>query len=481
MNNNSRLFFVLMSAGAAIGIGNMWLYPYFSFKFSGLFFIPYMVALLALGVPLLMLEFSAGQYFNKNVVDMFASIRKWFSSIGWLMVFNAFVVMSLYAVVLAWHIIYLFVSFGMQWKHDAKEYFFGNVVQISNGFMDFTKFSLPVFIALIIAWVVLFFFIRKGFESMKKSFLTMIPILIFLMLLFIVYSLSLDNALHGVYSFVKPEFGGLLNIEVWINSFYLAVLSLALAFGVMHAFARKGEKGFIVGNSFVVVISEILVSIAVGFIVFGILGFLSMNQTANIESLAFPDFGSSFTTLAQALPLFYKPTFFSILFFIFLSIFFMLGAASLAYSISHVLVHKFNTKHRSAAIIVSGFGFLFGFLFIIKPGFYIMDIINHFIYYNILISVLLEVLAVGWFFDTEKISNHINQYSVLKIGRLWEFMIRYVAPLILLSLLFFQIKSDFLLDYKGYPLLYILIFGIGIVVVPIIAAFLMPQRILDRK
>ncbi|MBI2652371.1 hypothetical protein HYX00_02795 [Candidatus Woesearchaeota archaeon] len=480
MSNNSRLFFVLFSLAAAIGISNIWLYPYFSYKFTGWFFIPYLIALFVLGVPLLMLEFSISQYFNKNVVDLFSSIRKWFSGIGWFMIFNAFVVMGFYAVVLSWHIIYLFVSFGLQWKNDAKGYFFNNALQVSDGFRNFTQFSLPVFIALILAWVLIFFYIKNGFESMKKAFLVTFPIFIILMFLFLLYSLTFDNALAGVYSFLKPSFKGLLDLNVWINSFSLTVLSLGLSLGVMHAIARK-NKGFIVGASSIVVIFEILISIAIGFIVFSTLGFLSLTQGISLDKLVFSDFDSAFTILVQALPFFYKPTLLSILFFIFLSIFFIFGASALAYSISHVFVHKFKTKHINAAIIVAGFGFLFGLLFIIKPGFYIMDIVGHFVYYNILIAVLLEVIAVGWFFEAEKISDYINQYSILKMGMLWRFIVRYLIPLIVLSLLFVQLKSDFLLNYNNYPRIYVLIFGVGTVVIPLIAAFLMPQKLLDRR
>ena len=478
MGNNSRFFFVLLSVGAAIGLGNIWLYPYFSYKMSGLFFIPYLIALFLLGMPLLMLEASIGQYFNKNVVDLFASIRKWFSSIGWMMLFNAFIVMSFYAVLLSWHIIYFFVSFGLQWKNDAKGYFFNNVLQVSGGFNGFTQFSLPVFIALVTAWIIIFFYIKNGFESIKKGFLIIFPAFVILMLFFLLYSLNLDNALSGVYSFLKPRFGSLFNLDVWLASFSLAILSLGLSFGIIPAFARK-SKGFIVGTSSIVAVFEILTSIAVGFIAFGILGFLSMKQGSGL--LVFSDFNSSFTVLAQAIPFFYKPTLLSVLFFIFLSIFFIFGAASLAYAISHVLVHKFKTKRVNAAIFVAGFGFLFGLLFIIKPGFYIMDIVSHFVYYNILIAILLEVLAIGWFFDSEKISNHINQYSILKIGNMWRFFIRYLIPLILLLLIFYQAKSDSLLNYGNYPFIYVLIFGTGIVIMPLVIAFLMPRRILDRR
>ena len=479
--NNTRFFFVLIAVGAAIGLGNIWIYPYLSFKLTGLFFIPYLVALLLLGIPLLMLEFSVGQYFNKNIVDLFASIRKGFSFIGWLMLFNSLIVMSFYAVVLAWHIIYFFVSFGLQWHKDVNGYFFNNVLQASNGFHGFTQFSLTVFIALIIAWVIIFFYIRKGFESMKKGFLMSLPILVALMLFFLLYSLKLNHGLTGVYSFLKPRFGSLLHFDVWLNAFSLAALSLGLSFGIMHAVGRKSGNGFAFGVSSVTAVLELLVSIAVGFISFGILGFLSVKQGLSVDKLAFFDYGSGFTILAQALPFFYKPTLLSLLFFLFLSIFFILGTAALAYSITHVLVHKFKTKHFNATVIVAGLGFLLGLLFIIKPGFYIMDIVSHFVYYNILIALLLEVIAVTWFFDSEKISNHINQNSALKIGRLWRFFIKYFAPIILLALLFFQIKSDILIEYKNYPFIYILIFGVGAVIVPLILAFLMPQKIFDRR
>ena len=480
MINNSRFFFVLLAVASAIGIGNIWLYPYYSYNISGLFLVPYLIALIVLGVPLLIMEFSIGQYFNKNVVDLFASIRKWFSSIGWLMVFNAFIVMSYFAVVLSWYIIYFFVSFGLQWKSDAKSYFFNNVVQASDGFRNFTSFSLPIFIALILTWLLIFFYIRNGFESIKKWFLTTFVVFIALMFLFFGYSLILDSALTGIYSFLKPDFRNLFDLNVWINSFSLAVISLGLSFGIMHAVARRG-KGFIIGNSFIVVIFELLISVAIGFILFGILGFLSMNQNIGLDNLVFTNFNYPFTILTQALPFFYKPTLFSLLFFIFLAIFFIFGTSALAYSITHVLVHKFKTKHINAAIFVAGFGFLFGLLFIIKPGFYIMDIVSHFVYYNVLIAILLEVIAVGWFFDSEKISDYINYNSIIKIGSFWKFLIRYLIPIIILILLFIQIKSDYLLNYNNYPWIYVFIFGIGIVAVPIVIAFLMPRRILDRR
>ncbi len=481
MGNNSRFFFILLAVGAALGIGNIFIYAYLPFNFSVVFFIPYAVALILFGIPLLTLEFSSGQYFSKNIIDLFASIKKWFSGIGWLMVINSFILMSIYAVVLAWYIIYIFASFGLQWKDDVQGYFLNNVIQVSDGFRNFTQLSLPVLTGLIISWALIFAFIRKGHESMKRMFLATMPVFAALMILFLFYLLSVDNALTGIYSFLEVHWADLANVNLWLSAFSLAAISLGVSFGFMNIFARKSEKGFIVANSFVVIISELISSIIFGFILFSILGFLSGKGLIGIGTLAFSDYGSLFLTLTSALPYFYKPTLLSMLFFLFLAMFFLFGAASLAYSVAHILVNKFNAKHVHAAILVAGFGFLSGFLFIARPGILILDIIVHFIYYNILIALLLESFAIGWFKNPEKIAGFINQNSKLKIGEILLFMIKYFVPLILMVLLAFQLKSDLLLDYKSYPLWALLAFGVGVVAVPLVVAFLLPHKIFDRR
>ena len=136
---------------------------------------------------------------------------------------------------------------------------------------------------------------------------------------------------------------------------------------------------------------------------------------------------------------------------------------------------------------MAGFGFLFGLIFVIKPGLYIMNLVMHFFYYNVLIAILLEVVAIGWFFEIDKIADYINQNSFLRLGKLCKLVVKYIVPLVLLWLLYYQVKSDLLVNYgifvnySKYPLWALLAFGIGTVAVPLIAAFLMPRRILDRR
>ena len=481
MSNNSRFYFILLSVLSAAGIGNIFIYPNLSAKFGGLFFIPYLIAMIVLGVPLLMLEFSIGQHFDKNVVDIFASIKKWFSSIGWLMTINALIIMSIYAVVLAWNIIYILVSFGLQWKGSERSYFLSNVVQASGGLNGFTKFSFPVFIALIIVWAIIFFYVRNGFDSIRKCFLIMAPVFLVLLIFFLYYTLTIQNALKGVYFFLTPGWAKLLDWQAWPGAFLLAALSLGISFGIMPAVSRRSKTGFAFGNSFFVIVFKLMISMIIGIIVFSIVGFLGARQSIGAAGMSSSDYGFPFIILAQALPFFYKPALLSILFFAMLSILLLFGASSLAYSLVHVLSEKLSTKRRNAAIVVAGLGFLSGLLFVIKPGLYIMEIVSHFVIYNILLAILLESVAVGWFYNSEKLSGFVNKNSIIKIGGVWRFFIRFVIPVIVIVLISLQIKSDFRLDYNGYPLWAILSFGIGTIAIPIAIAFLLPDKILDRK
>ena len=478
---NSRFFFALLAVCAAIGIGSIWAYPYFSINNTGLFIIPYLIALIVLGIPLLMLEFSIGQYFGTNVVDIFSSVKKWFSFIGWLMLINAFIATSIAAVMLAWAILYLFTSFGLQWEGNASGYFLNNITQASNGINGFTHLSLPVFIALIFSWVIIFFFIRKGYETAKKTFLAGSTVLAALLIFLFFYSLSLDNALEGAYAMLNPDFSGLADLGLWIAAFYTAIISLGISFGIMPVISRKLEKGFITGNSFIVAFSELIASIAIGLIIAGFIGFLSLKKSVGLEKIVSADYSSTFTILADAFPFLGSGTLISLIFFLFIGIILIFASAMLAYAISHVIVHKFKTKHISASILVCGLGFLSGLIFVVKPGMYIMDMASHFISYNILIVVLLEAVAIGWFFNSEKISDFINNSSSLKLGNIWKLMIRFVIPLIVFLIIIFQLKTDLASNYKDYPTWALLVFGLGTIAIPMLIAFLMPQKIWDRR
>src|SRR3989338_8756184 len=128
----TRTAFVLAAIGSAVGLGNIWRYPFLAHKYGcGAFLLPYLIALFITGIPMLILEFALGQRIQKGAVDSFAAIKRKLSGLGWWALFSSFIVITYYAVVMGWSVIYLFTSFGIQWKVDSKSYFFNNVLQLT--------------------------------------------------------------------------------------------------------------------------------------------------------------------------------------------------------------------------------------------------------------------------------------------------------------------------------------------------------------
>lgn len=103
---------MLAAIGSAIGLGNFWRFPYLCFKWGGaLFFIPYLICLFFLGLPMLMLEFSLGQFFQRGDIGVFRGIHPRLAGIGLASVFASFAITFYYNVIIAWSMVYLFTSF----------------------------------------------------------------------------------------------------------------------------------------------------------------------------------------------------------------------------------------------------------------------------------------------------------------------------------------------------------------------------------
>src|SRR3989338_7865222 len=227
----SRTLFVYAAIGSAVGLGNIWRYPYLAEKFGGgAFLIPYLIALFVAGIPLLILEFGLGQKMQKGAVDSFAAIKKKLSGLGWWALFTAFIVISYYVVVMAWSLIYMLVSVGVQWSEDPKTYFFGNVLQLSDSINSIGHIVPAVFIALAISWIWIYFSIWKGVKSVSKVVVWAVPLPFILMIALLIRVITLDGAAAGIAAYLTPNFSALLDAEVWSAAFAQVFFSLSLAF-----------------------------------------------------------------------------------------------------------------------------------------------------------------------------------------------------------------------------------------------------------
>ncbi|WP_226984199.1 hypothetical protein [Halothermothrix orenii] len=144
---SSRTAFVLAAIGSAAGLGNAWRFPYVVYKNGGgAFLIPYFIALLTAGIPLLVLEFSIGQKTQLGAPEALGKVRKKFEPFGWWTLACAFVIVSYYAGILGWIWDYIVGSFNVAWGNNAEAYFYNKVLHISGGINELGWFSYPVLI-----------------------------------------------------------------------------------------------------------------------------------------------------------------------------------------------------------------------------------------------------------------------------------------------------------------------------------------------
>ena len=474
----SRLTFIFAAITSAIGLGAVWRFPYLVYEYGGgAFLLPYFIALIIAGIPLLMLEFALGQKLQKGAVDAFASIRRGFSGIGWWALFVGFIVISYYSIVMGWSLIYLITSFGLQWETDTKGYFFGNVLQISDSVNSIGGIVPALFIALVICWIAVYFSIWKGTRSVSKvvNFTTPFALVLFVVMLF--RSVTLDGSSLGLEFYLKPDFSALLDAKVWVAAFSQVFFQLSVGFGVMVAYASFNSKSQdIARNAVIVGVSTVIFSILAGLIVFGTLGFMAKAQDVPVQDVVASGPGLAYVVFPKALSLMPFAFFFALLFFLILVVIAYDSAFSLVEAINTALMDKVKMKRELIALIVCALGFLAGMIYATNAGLYFLDIVDHYVTNVSLIVIgILECIAVGWVFGAEKMRSYINKVSDFKIGIWWDVCIKYIIPISLAVVLAFQLKAEFAENYSGYPDWAILI-GWLFVLIPMVVAFLLPQK-----
>jgi len=133
-------------------------------------------------------------------------------------------------------------------------------------------------------------------------------------------------------------------------------------------------------------------------------------------------------------------------------------------------------RRESLSFWICLIGFLMGVIYTTGAGLYFLDIVDHFVTNIAILTVgILECIMIGWIYGTERLRAYINSVSNFQIGKWWDICIKYITPLILLGLLIFQIYTEFTTPYEGYPT-WALAVGWIMVVVPLILAFLIPQK-----
>ena len=122
---NTKAGFIIAAIGSAVGLGNLWRFPYIAASNGGgAFVFPYLFAIITAGIPILILEYTMGKTYQSGAPGIFAKINKKFEWLGWLQIMTAFLIAIYYFAIVVWVLSYLGFSFGSRWGDDTEGFFY---------------------------------------------------------------------------------------------------------------------------------------------------------------------------------------------------------------------------------------------------------------------------------------------------------------------------------------------------------------------
>jgi NSS family neurotransmitter:Na+ symporter len=461
----SQIGFLFAAIGSAIGLGNIWRFSYMVYENGGgAFLVPYFVALLTAGIPLLILEFGLGHKKHGASSLAFAKIGRGFEWLGWWMpVFATFGIMLFYTVVIGWCANYVFYSFNLAWGADTQTFFVKDFLNLSPGVFQIGGIPLHILASLafvwFITWLICFREINHGIE---KACLIFMPLLFVLTLVLVGWGLTLPGAWEGIKWYLKPDFSKIASWKVWMAAYSQIFFTLTLGFGVMIAYASYLPKRTdIVKNAVLTSLINCFYSFVAGFAVFSVLGYMAVKNNMPIESVVKAGPSLAFVAYPQAISLLpFLREVFGIIFFSALVIAGISSGISLIEAFSRAITDKFNLNRRTVVDVLCIIGFLGSLIFATGAGLYWLDIVDHYInQYGLVLAGILECLVVGWFLKAHVLRTHINAVSDWNVNRLWDFAIRILTPGILLIIFIRNLMGEFRRPYGDYDVLALLLLG----------------------
>ena len=462
---HSRTSFIMAAVGSAVGLGNVWRFPYVAYSSGGgAFLIPYFVALFTAGIPMLILEMGIGQRMQKGAPLAFGAIRKPFQWFGWWAAGLSAAIVIYYSTILAWSWVYLWHSTTLAWSDQPEIFFFQNVLNRSSGPGEIGWPVLSLVIGMALTWLTIYLILRKGVRSVSKVVMVTVPLPMLLLVVLLIRGLTLPGAMDGIRYYLTPDFSKLTDLNIWLRAYGQIFFSLSLASGVMIGYGSYlGKKAEITNSAFITGLANCGTSFFAGFVVFSMLGYLAKVQGLPVSEVTTSGTGLAFIAFPTAISqLPALNCLFGMIFFIALL---TLGIDS-AFALQEAFTTGFHDKWRISTQKLAGIFVLIAFpvslIFVTRGGFFWFDIVDKWICdFGLVISGLIQCIIIGFFYPVQEFSEYLNSQSEIRLGRWWIWALRYITPGVLLVILVGNLVQEITEGYAGYPRWATLIGGWG--------------------
>jgi len=489
-NWSNKAEYLLALVGNAVGIGNIWRFP-FQCKMhgGGAFLIPYFLILFMIGYPLLLMEIGLGQKFQCGSVAMWGKLSPHAAGIGVCSLITAICLASYYMVVVSWSFVYAANSIRspLPWqycpnttsdeclKSSPSEYFwFRETLSLPDTISDSTGvFNWQTCVSLTCCTLLVFLGLQKGVKSTGKCMYFGVLLPYAILGIFFVRALTLEGALEGISYLLKVDLSTLKEFSVWQAAITQIFFSIGIGYGAYGAQAsymkRKNNCKFDV--IFVATVNS-MTSLLATVIVFGILGFratiksldcyeehASLLNTSIEELQQVTDYtkfgkinplnctlekqldkasggpGLAFITFAEAIVNLPFSNVWSLMFFVMLG---SIGLSSLVGVFTGIVASGRDlgvklSKMRLAFLLCIGMLSL-AIPYTLDIGYYLIDILDSNVGSLTLCTVgLLEVVFTSYVYGIDRFLRDVKEMTGVSSGRYWKYTLKYVCPVILSS------------------------------------------------
>ncbi|MGM0396347.1 MAG: sodium-dependent transporter [Bacillota bacterium] len=454
-NWGSRIGFIMAAAGSAVGLGNIWRFPYLAGENGGsAFILIYLGFVLVIGLSIMLSELAVGRKTELAAVGAYQSINRNFTFAGVLGVLSAFFIMGFYPVVGGWALAYVVKSFtGL----------LSNAGAIGDVFGGFITSSFEPVIWMLVFLAMNIAIVAKGIAGgIEKAGKILMPTLFVLLLLIAARSVTLPGAGAGLDFLFKPDFSAVTG-ATYLAALGQAFFSLSLGMGCMityGSYLNKSEN--LPQNALIVSVLDTGVALLAGIAIFPALFAFGMEPAvgAGLVFVVVPQIFAAMGGIGVV---------FSAIFFVALTVAALTSSVSLLEVVVAYLIDQRGWERKksvyTAGAIMTVTGILSSLSMGLMSGFKIFGV-GVFDFFDILtdkiflaIGGLLLAVFVGWFMDKKELEEELTNGGTVKFGlfNIWYNLVKYVIPVAIAFVAFAGITS---IEQTG-----LMIFGLGVIVV----------------
>ncbi|XP_064625703.1 sodium- and chloride-dependent glycine transporter 1-like [Lineus longissimus] len=502
-NWGGQMEFLLSCIGYAVGLGNIWRFPYLCMRNGGgAFLIPYFMFLLIGGIPLFFMELIIGQFSSLSPISVW-DMCPLFKGLGWAMIVVSGICSVYYNIIITWVIYFLGMSF--QWplpwskcdndwntkncvergRHasnysilinstnldtttpvlfvqnftgnstanetqkmtSAEEFWQFNVLEMSDGIENLGGLRWQLVVCHVVGWLLVFLCLVKGIKSSGKVvYVTATVPYIFLTIL-LIRGCMMPGAIDGIIYYLKPDFGKLLEFRIWTEACLQIFYSLGPAWGGLITMSSYNKFNHnIYKDAIVVPFVNCFTSFFAGFVIFSVIGFMAYEAGLPVEKVITSGPGLAFVAYPEALTQLPGAPIWSVCFFVMLLTIGLDSQFVMFETLVSGIVDEFPQLFRGNKVLVTAgmamFEMVVGLLFCSRAGMYIFQIVDWYTaFFSVTLIAATECLVIAYLYGMDRLIGDLEMMIGRRVCCGWKILWGGLTPIVMLVCLIYSIVA----------------------------------------